>query len=78
MVIAQPLLTLMYCRKEEFSVIILGLDGAGKTVCVRAFIWAHRCSRRPQTLLEKIKTLYNDTPGLPPDKIAPTVGQNST
>jgi len=47
-------------RKEEFSVIIIGLDGAGKT-----------------TLLEKIKTLYNDTPGLAPDKIAPTVGQNT-
>lgn len=31
-----------------------------------------------QTLLEKIKTIYNDTPGLSPDKIAPTVGQNST
>ncbi|KAI0798547.1 P-loop containing nucleoside triphosphate hydrolase protein [Irpex lacteus] len=46
-------------RKEEFSVIILGLDGAGKT-----------------TFLEKIKTLYNDTPGLSPDKIGPTVGQN--
>jgi len=28
-------------------------------------------------LLEKIKTLYNDVPGLTPDKIAPTVGQNS-
>lgn len=26
------LLLLNYCRKEEFSVIILGLDGAGKTV----------------------------------------------
>ncbi|KAJ7354706.1 P-loop containing nucleoside triphosphate hydrolase protein [Mycena olivaceomarginata] len=47
-------------RKEEFSVIIIGLDGAGKT-----------------TLLERIKTLYNDTPGLTPDKIAPTVGQNT-
>ena len=47
-------------RKEEFSVIIIGLDGAGKT-----------------TLLEKIKTLYNETPGLSPDKIGPTVGQNS-
>jgi ADP-ribosylation factor related protein 1 len=47
-------------RKEEFSVIIIGLDGAGKT-----------------TLLEKIKTLYNDTPGLTPDKIGPTVGQNT-
>ena len=30
------------------------------------------------TLLEKIKTLYNETPGLSPDKIGPTVGQNST
>ncbi|KAJ7354703.1 P-loop containing nucleoside triphosphate hydrolase protein, partial [Mycena albidolilacea] len=29
------------------------------------------------TLLERIKTLYNDTPGLTPDKIAPTVGQNT-
>ncbi|KAK0448838.1 P-loop containing nucleoside triphosphate hydrolase protein [Armillaria solidipes] len=47
-------------RKEEFSVIIIGLDGAGKT-----------------TLLEQIKTLYTDTPGLSPDKIAPTVGQNT-
>ncbi|KAF5381934.1 hypothetical protein D9757_007587 [Collybiopsis confluens] len=47
-------------RKDEFSVIIVGLDGAGKT-----------------TLLEQIKTLYNDTPGLPPDKIGPTVGQNT-
>ncbi|KAF9653954.1 P-loop containing nucleoside triphosphate hydrolase protein [Thelephora ganbajun] len=46
-------------RKEEFSVIIVGLDRAGKT-----------------TLLEKIKTLYNDVPGLTPDKIVPTVGQN--
>ncbi|CAL1706215.1 unnamed protein product [Somion occarium] len=32
---------------------------------------------RLSTLLEKIKTLYNDTPGLSPDKIAPTVGQNT-
>ncbi|KAI6109116.1 P-loop containing nucleoside triphosphate hydrolase protein [Pisolithus croceorrhizus] len=46
-------------RKEEFSVIIIGLDGAGKT-----------------TFLEKIKTLYNDTPGLEPSQIGPTVGQN--
>ncbi|KAJ8481791.1 hypothetical protein ONZ45_g15189 [Pleurotus djamor] len=47
-------------RKDEFTVLIIGLDGAGKT-----------------TLLEKIKTLYNETPGLSPDKIAPTVGQNT-
>jgi len=47
-------------RKDEYSILILGLAGAGKT-----------------TLLEKIKTIYNDTPGLSPDKIGPTVGQNS-
>ena len=29
-----------------------------------------------QTFLEKVKTLYTGT-GLPPDKIVPTVGQNS-
>ncbi|KAF8609077.1 P-loop containing nucleoside triphosphate hydrolase protein [Ceratobasidium sp. AG-I] len=46
-------------RKDEFSVLILGLDNAGKT-----------------TFLEKTKTLYNHVPGLPPDKIGPTVGQN--
>ncbi|KAG8936673.1 ADP-ribosylation factor protein 3 [Tulasnella sp. 419] len=46
-------------QKDEFNIIIIGLDNAGKT-----------------TILEKIKTLYNQTPGLAPDKIAPTVGQN--
>ena len=30
-----------------------------------------------QTFLEKVKGLYTNHPGLPPDKIAPTVGQNS-
>ena len=28
-------------------------------------------------MLEQIKTLYNPIPGMPPDKIGPTVGQNS-
>lgn len=28
-------------------------------------------------MLEKIKTLYNPIPGMPADKIGPTVGQNS-
>ncbi|KAI9014743.1 ADP-ribosylation factor family-domain-containing protein [Gaertneriomyces semiglobifer] len=48
-----------WTQKEEFYVIILGLDNAGKT-----------------TLLERIKTTFNPTPGLSPDKIAPTVGLN--
>jgi len=46
-------------RKEEFSVIILGLDNAGKT-----------------TFLEKVKSTFTDSPGVAPDKIAPTIGQN--
>lgn len=63
-------------RKEQFSVVIIGLDGAGKTVrfvCCKVSLLTAK-----KTLLEKIKTLYNDSPGLTPDKIGPTVGQNST
>ena len=69
-------------RKDEFSVIIIGLDGAGKSVRTATLpdsnILLSLLFGFTQTLLEKIKTLYNDTPGLPPDKIVPTVGQNST
>lgn len=69
-------------RKEEFGVLILGLDGAGKTVRSSTsqrlvnlhLIEASFCS---QTLLEAIKSQYNHTAPLPPSKIAPTVGQNS-
>lgn len=46
-------------RKDEFSIVILGLDAAGKT-----------------TFLEKVKSIFSDQPGLPADKITPTIGQN--
>lgn len=48
---------------------------------------ARQCARSPytsaralipeQTFLEKVKTLFTDTPGLDPERIAPTIGQNS-
>ena len=30
-----------------------------------------------QTFLERVKTVFSDTPGLPPEKIHATIGQNS-
>ena len=29
------------------------------------------------TFLEKVKSTFNDTPDVPPESIAPTIGQNS-
>ena len=54
-----------------------GQDSAYARQRTRFQLYSHLFSTT-QTLLEKIKTIYNDTPGLSPDKIAPTVGQNST
>lgn len=72
-------------QKEDYYVIILGLDNAGKTVGLRLLeqnvfneqsLELVRCFGN-QTLLEKIKSIFSGTPGVPPDKIAPTVGLNS-
>lgn len=46
-------------RVEELRLLILGLDGAGKT-----------------NVLEKLKSLFTDLPGMDPSKIMPTVGLN--
>ena len=53
------------------------MDNAGKTVRTRYMSLSQTSDDTGQTILESIKTLYNQTPGLPPEKIAPTVGQNS-
>lgn len=64
----------VWLRKDEFNVVILGLDNAGKTV---SSLTAHEDALTPsQTFLEKVKTTFTDTPGLDPDRIAPTIGQN--
>eukprot|EP01104_Vermistella_antarctica_P018958 TRINITY_DN721_c0_g1_i1.p1 TRINITY_DN721_c0_g1~~TRINITY_DN721_c0_g1_i1.p1 ORF type:complete len:231 (-),score=27.79 TRINITY_DN721_c0_g1_i1:88-780(-) len=45
--------------KQEYYVLILGVDNAGKT-----------------SLLEKVKSIFQNIEGLPPDRICPTVGLN--
>lgn len=47
------------CRKDEFHVLILGIDKAGKT-----------------NVLEKLKALITDLPGMDTSHIMPTVGLN--
>lgn len=81
-------------RKDEYSVVIIGLDNVSGIMLWFTLNLAHESAGRKdgeygaippsdpilqsQTMLEKIKTLYNPTPGMPPDKIGPTIGQNST
>jgi hypothetical protein len=75
--------------KKEYYALILGLDNAGKTV--DTFDPPHLglgvAAQPPllplvllwQTLLERMKASYGEKKeALPPDRIAPTVGLNST
>ena len=49
---------LQLARKDEFSVLILGLDNSGKTVGELHPLRPQALTRALQTLLEQIKTLY--------------------
>ena len=64
-----------FFRKDEYYIVILGLDNAGKTVSpVRNFPGVYRIL---QTLLEKTKNLFiRNYNGIPMDKITSTVGLN--
>eukprot|EP00850_Spirogloea_muscicola_P003763 SM000015S01263 [mRNA] locus=s15:887643:889427:+ [translate_table: standard] len=57
--------------KAEFHVLVLGVDKAGKTVRPAAAGLPLR-----HTLLERVKSIYGDGDGLPPERIVPTVGLN--
>ena len=63
------------CSQAYFSIYSIDAPNDDKKIpctIITGFLGAGKT-----TLLEKIKTLYNETPGLTPDKIGPTVGQNS-
>ncbi|RWW83727.1 hypothetical protein BHE74_00007753 [Ensete ventricosum] len=67
--------------KTQFHVLILGVDKAGKTVILLlpTLIFMRMTSMillSKDTLLEKLKSLYSNLEGLPPDRIVPTVGLN--
>lgn len=74
----------LFFRKEEFQILILGIDRAGKTVIrrVRQLSYESISMRHPshlpcmQTLLEQLKAIYTGLDPLPPSKIPPTVGLN--
>lgn len=73
-------------KKSEFQVLIVGLDGAGKTVrearappaAVARDSPVDSCARAlvPQSVLEQIKGIFSGMEPLPPNKIPPTVGLN--
>lgn len=68
-------------RKDEYFVLILGLDNAGKTVNIDCY-FVFCCFRQVffflQTYLEQTKTKFNvDYNMMNPSKITSTVGLNS-
>ena len=66
-------------QKQEYYVLILGLDNAGKTVRGRCRLLNLAVANRShtQTLLEKFKAINNTAyHGMPLEKITPTVGLN--
>lgn len=74
-----------FFRKDEYFVVILGLDNAGKTVWgnlmhptnLSTFIYYLFTCNSYQTLLESTKRLYiNNYQGMSLDKITTTVGLN--
>lgn len=58
-------------RRDEYVILILGLDNAGKTVSNFAVVRLKLTAR--QTLLERFKVA---TATLAPRRVAPTVGVN--
>lgn len=66
--------------RSSFNILVLGLDNAGKTVRRPNGPPIQRSEPEPtapQTFLEQVKTTFTDEPGVSPDKIVPTIGQNS-
>lgn len=64
-------------QKDEFCVLILGLDNAGKTVNTLRSVTNINCTELFQTYLEAAKTkLTKNYTGMHPSKITTTVGLN--
>lgn len=62
-------------QKSEYSILLLGLDNAGKTAC-SLFDFSGASNESAQTLLEQLKATFAGTAPRPASSIAPTVGLN--
>lgn len=66
----------------QYSVLIMGLDNAGKTTFLGPYPFIRCCSHEQRLMrmegeTEKVKSTFNQTPEVDPKSIAPTIGQNS-